>query len=130
VFVEPETVIQKLHFVTIGDVNTPDWGIDLEFNEGALSVESPVLAPSGDGVGIPRGRWSCVRAEITLGDADGSVRAFLDERPAATLVAIDTLPAAGAHNLALGIDHSAQDEHASIFFDEILLDTNAISCGR
>jgi hypothetical protein len=129
-FVEPETVIRKLHLVTLGDVNTPDWGIDLQFQEDALAVETPVLAPSGDGVEIPRGRWFCVRAEITLGDADGAVRAFLDEQPAATRMDIDTLPAAGAHNLALGVDHSAQDEHASIFFDELVLDTSATPCAR
>jgi hypothetical protein len=46
------------------------------------------------------------------------------------MTGIDTLPAAGAHNLAAGIDHSAQAEHASVFFDELLVDTRPTPCGN
>jgi hypothetical protein len=128
-FVEPETVLANLHTLSIGDVDTPDWGVSLEFFEGALAAETPVVLPAGDGVAIPTGRWFCVRAEIALSDTEGEVRAWLDERPAVQMTAIDTLPAAGAHNLAAGIDHSAQVEHASVFFDELLVDTRPTPCG-
>jgi hypothetical protein len=129
-FVEPDTVLANLHVITIGDVDTGDWGVSLEFFEGAQAVETPTVLPVGEGVAIPEGRWFCMRSEIELSDSDGAVRVWLDEQQAARLTGVDTLPAAGSHNLTAGIDHSAQEEHASVFFDELLLETVPVSCGN
>jgi hypothetical protein len=127
-FVEPQTVLDNLHTISIGDVDTGDWGVSLELFEGEQAVETPVVLPTGEGVAIPRGRWFCVRAEIDLSDTDGAVRVWLDEQRAVALSDIDTLPAVGAHNLTAGIDHSAQEAHASVFFDELLLDSSPVTC--
>jgi hypothetical protein len=127
-FVEPDALIDNLHTISIGDVDTGDWGVSLEFFRGEQAVETPTLLPTGEGVAVPKGRWFCVRAEIELSDTAGAVRVWLDEQPAVRLVDIDTLPAAGAHNLTAGIDHSAQTEPASVFFDELLLALDPVSC--
>lgn len=129
-FVPRGTVLENLHTITVGDGDTPDWGVNLEFYAGALAVETPVLPPAGDGVAVPIGRWFCLQAEIDLDDDAGAVRAWLDRRPAVSLRDADTLPEAGARNLTVGIDHLAQEDAATVFFDELLLDLEPTSCTR
>ncbi len=129
-FVPRATLLENVHTITVGNGDTSDWGVNLEFYRGALAVETPTLPPAGEGVTVPLGRWFCVRAEIDLGDDAGAVRAWLDEEPAVALRALDTLPAAGARDLTVGIDHLAQEEPATVFFDELLLDLEPTSCAR
>lgn len=129
-FVPSGTALENLHTITVGDGDTPDWGVNLEFYEGALAVETPTLGPAAGAVAVPLGRWFCVQAEIDLSDDAGAVRASLDHQPAVSLRDADTLPAAGARNLTVGIDHLAQDEAATVFFDELLLDLEPTSCAR
>ena len=127
-FVEPDALLDNLHTISIGDVDTADWGVSLEFFRGEQTVETPTVPPTGEGLAVPQGRWFCVRAQVDLGETAGAVRVWLDERLAVRVTEIDTLPAAGAHNLTAGIDHSAQQEPASVFFDELLLALEPVSC--
>jgi hypothetical protein len=129
-FVPSGTVLENLHTITIGNGDNPDWGVNLEFYDGALAVETPTLPPTGEGVAVPFGRWFCVQAEIDLSDDAGAMRAWVDHRLAVSLRDADTLPAVGAHNLTVGIDHLAQDEAATVYFDELLLDLEPTSCSR
>ena len=128
-FVEAGAVLNNVHTVTIGDVDTPDWGVNFLFYQGALAVETPITGPAGDDVAVPSGRWFCLQGEIDLAD-DGAIRAQLDGAPALSIENIDTLPDAGVHNLTVGIDHLAQPERTRVFFDELLLDTKPTQCTR
>lgn len=129
-FVEPDAVLDNVHVITLGDVDTPDWGVTFDLYRGELAIETPITAPVGEGVSIPRGRWFCLQAEIELSDSAGAVRVTLDGQPVVDAQSLDTLPAAGAHSLAVGIDHLAQDQPARVFFDDVLVDDVPTRCGQ
>ena len=127
-YIEPGTVMNDVHSIVVGDVDTGDYGTKFLYSNGKLRVATPSLDVTGD-VEPPFGRWYCLRLELELGAA-GSVRAYLDDQKFADQTNVPTLPAAGVHNVSAGIDFAGQAEPAQLLVDEVLLDTQPVDCWR
>ncbi|HTA91415.1 MAG TPA: hypothetical protein VK745_17645 [Polyangiaceae bacterium] len=126
IYVDPGTVLSDVHTIVVGDANTSDYGSKFVYTGGTLHVASSGVAVTGT-VDAPLGQWYCLRLELGIGD-QGTVRAYLNDTVFADATGVDTLPAAGVHNVTAGIDFAGQAEPAQVFIDELLLDTSPVSC--
>jgi hypothetical protein len=125
-YMDPGTVLNDVHSIVVGDADTGDYGTKFLYSNGKLRVATPTLDVTGD-VDPPFGRWYCLRLELDVGGA-GSVRAYLDDEMFAEQANVNTLPAAGVHNISAGIDFAGQAEPAQLQVDELLLDTQPVDC--
>jgi hypothetical protein len=125
-YMEPGTVVDDVHSIVVGDADSGDYGTKFLYSNGKLRVATPKLDVTGD-VAPPFGHWYCLRLELTVGAA-GSVRAYLDDQMFAEEPNVNTLPAAGVHNVSAGIDFAGQAEPAQLLVDELLLDTQPVAC--
>ena len=125
-YMEPGTVVTDVHGIVVGDADTGDYGTKFLYSNGRLRVATPTQDVAGD-VAPPFGRWYCLRLEVAVG-ATGSVRAYLDDEMFADQTNVNTLPAAGVHNVSAGIDFAGQTEPAALLVDELLLDTQPVDC--
>jgi hypothetical protein len=125
-YAAPGTVLNDVHTIVIGDVNTGDYGSKFLYSNGMLHVASSGSAVDGS-VQPALGEWHCLRMELDIG-AVGSIRAFVDDVKFVDAAGVDTLPAAGVHNIAVGIDFAGQAEPAEVVTDELVLDTNPVGC--
>jgi hypothetical protein len=126
VYVAPGAVLSNVHTIVIGDANTADYGSKFVYTNGQLHVAASGKALTGS-TAAPTGQWYCLRMEIGIGD-QGSVRAYLNDTLFTDDTLVDTLPAAGVHNVTAGIDFAAQADPAEVFIDELVLDTIPIGC--
>jgi hypothetical protein len=134
-FVPANLPTETMNFLFVGDDPNPDptpfKGIDFNLLNGALQVYSPQGMPLRQMAtsSIPRGRWFCFRAEISIKDSGGTVRTFVDDQLVLEATGIDTLPDAGVHLLRAGIDWSSnQDAAFELFIDDLVLDTRPVAC--
>jgi hypothetical protein len=110
----------------------PFFGIDFNLEAGAAQLFSPQWSPARTTgtTTIPRDRWFCFRARISISDSDGVVEVFVDDQLAVELRGVDTLPGAGVRRFRAGIDwSSAQEEFFEVFIDDLVVDTAPLDCG-
>lgn len=124
------TEIMNVAFLGDDSEEEPFQGVDLNLEQGALQLYSPqIVARYTDDRAAPRGRWFCLRLELSIDDARGRARLFVDQRLALETAAFDSLPDAGVTQLRLGIDWSSeQAAYFEIYFDDVVLDTQPVGC--
>jgi hypothetical protein len=127
-YMNPGAVVDDVHGIVIGDANTGDYGTKFLYSAGKLRVATPTVDVPGS-VDAPFGRWYCLRLELGVGDA-GSVKAYVDDQVLADQAGVDTLPAAGVHNISVGIDFAGQAAPGELYLDDVLLDTQPVDCWR
>jgi hypothetical protein len=125
-YVAPTAVLSNVHTIVIGDANTSDYGSKFVYTNGKLHVAASGAALTGS-ADAPTGQWYCLRMELGIGD-QGSLRAYLNDTLFSDSPMVDTLPAAGVHNVTAGIDFASQTDPAEVFIDELVLDTMPIGC--
>ena len=126
VYAAPGTLLSNVHTIVVGDANTGDYGSKFVYSDGKIHVAAAGAAVPGS-ADAPLGQWYCLRLELGIGD-QGTVRAYLNDSQFVDATGIDTLPAAGVHNVTAGIDFSGQAEPAELFIDELVLDTAPVGC--
>jgi hypothetical protein len=124
---------ETINIFFIGAEPEPDPfnGLDINLANGALQIFSPQIIPARQtgALQIPRDRWFCFRAQLVIGEGDGTVDLFVDDQLALTAQALDTLPANGVFRLRAGVDWSSeQAELFEIYLDDIALDVVPIAC--
>jgi len=122
----PGSLLNNVHSLVVGDANTADYGSKFVYAGGKLHVAAAGAALAGS-TDAPLGQWYCLRLELGIGD-QGSVRAYLNDTLFVDATGVDTLPAAGVHNVTAGIDFAGQAEPAEVFLDELVLDTSPVAC--
>jgi hypothetical protein len=133
-FVASGIQTQTTNFLFLGDYATPDpfKGVDFNLENGAPQVFVPGSQPdriTSTTLTIPRDRWFCFQAQITLSATAGAVKILVDGAPALDQAGLDTLPPAGVHLLRAGVDWSSlQKAPFEVFMDDLVLDTSPIAC--
>lgn len=136
VYVPAGLPTETMNIFFVGDdpsPNPPDpfSGIDFNLEAGAVQLYSPQWAPDRHTgtLLIPRDRWFCFRARVAIADEDGAVEVFVDDQPALAVSGVDTLPAEGVRRFRAGIDWSSgQTAFFEVFIDDVVLDTQFVSC--
>jgi hypothetical protein len=125
------TEIMNVMFVGDADASEPFQGVDFNLEDGAAQLFSPQSSERyTDTESIPRGRWFCLRLELSIDDTAGRVRVWVDERLALETNPFDTLPDAGVNQLRVGIDWSSnQAAFFEVYFDDVVVDTEPVACG-
>jgi len=126
IYVAPNTLLNDVHTIVVGDANTADYGSKFVYTNGTLHVAASGVAVTGT-VNPPVGQWYCLRMDLGISD-QGSIQAYLNDVPFVDATGVDTLPAAGVHNVTAGIDFAGQADPAEIFVDELVLDTTPVGC--
>lgn len=133
-FVPADVQTNTINIFFIGASPAPDpfTGVDINLAEGGvLQLFSPQLEPvRQDGQGeIPRDAWFCLRAELVVDDAVGSVELFVDDASVLLARDVDTLPDEGVRLFRAGVDWSSeQTEPFEMFLDDVALSTEPIPC--
>ncbi|HWZ87571.1 MAG TPA: hypothetical protein VNW92_01940 [Polyangiaceae bacterium] len=125
-YVAPGTLLTDVHTIVIGDANTGDYGTKFVYAAGKVHVAAAGAAVTGS-ADTPFGQWYCLRMELGIG-SQGSVRAYLNDALFTDATGVNTLPAAGVHNVTAGIDFAGQADPAEVFIDELVLDTMPVGC--
>ena len=128
VYVAPGTSLSNVHTIVVGDANTGDYGSKFVYTDGKIHVAAAGGAVTGT-ADTPFGQWYCLRLELGIA-TQGTVRAYLNDVQFADATGINTLPAAGVHNVTAGIDFSGQTDPAEVFIDELVLDTAPVGCSN
>jgi hypothetical protein len=124
------TEIMNLFFLGVDPEPDPFIGVDFNLEDGALQVFSPQADPARQTADttVPRDRWFCFRARITIED-DGEIDLYVDDALALHATGIDTLEGEGVTELRAGIDwSSAQSERFEVYIDDLVLDTAEVPC--
>jgi hypothetical protein len=129
VYVPAAQPTQIMNLLFVGDSGDLQ-GVDLNLDDGAVQLFSHQSAQRyTDTRSIPRDRWFCLRLSLSIDDRRGVVRVFVDERMALQTAAFDTLPDDGVSQLRLGIDWSSEQEaFFEVYFDDVVIDTQPVSC--
>jgi hypothetical protein len=124
------TKIMNVLFIGNDSASDPFQGVDLNLHDGALQLFSPQSAERyTDTRAAPRGRWFCLRLQLSIDHAQGRARVFVDQRLALETAAFDTRPEGGVTQLRLGIDWSSeQASFFEVYFDGVVLDTQPLGC--
>lgn len=133
-FVASGIQTQTTNFLFLGDYATPDpfKGVDFNLENGAPQIFVPGSLPertTSTTLTIPRDRWFCLQAQVTLSVDAGRVRLQVDGAPALDQGGLDTLPPAGVHLLRAGVDWSSlQNAPFEVYVDDLVLDTSPVAC--
>jgi hypothetical protein len=138
VYVPEGLPTKTMNIFFIGDDPSPNppepfYGIDFNLQDGAVQLYSPQWAPDRrtGSLLIPRERWFCFRVRVAISNAEGAVDVFVDDQPAVAVSGVDTLPDEGVRTFRAGVDWSSgQTEFFEVFIDDIVLDTQPVSCGE
>ncbi len=122
-----DTSALHVHAITVGSVDTGNWGTTLHVLDGKLGFSFLEAGDVEGAVSVPARRWFCVRAEIGLDATNGSGSAWVDETLSLSSTGVDTMPPEGAHNIAVGIDYTSEPD-LRVFVDALRLDTNPVGC--
>jgi hypothetical protein len=126
------TETMNIFFLGFEPMIDPFQGVDFNLESGAVQTYSPQGHPERQTgkLTIPRDRWFCFRARVTVSADHGGVRAFVGDAGALDAGMIDTLPEGGVREFRAGIDWSSdQTAFFEIYMDDIVLDHAPVPCG-
>jgi hypothetical protein len=121
-------VVDSLRLAGVGNVALSDWGSALALSGGALALENAAGVIAGTGDPVPYDQWFCVTLEVLLDHGAGTLRASLNGSVVAEASDLDTLSEGGAIGVWTGIERSTQVGSATILTDQVLLDTQPVTC--
>jgi hypothetical protein len=125
---------QIMNFMFVGDdvaSNETFEGVDFNLDQDALELFLPLHDPSRftSTVTLPRARWSCLRAHVSLSDTAGAVETYVDDALALQVQGLDTVPDGGMRQFRAGVDWSSeQTSFFEIYIDDVLVSLHELGC--
>jgi polysaccharide lyase-like protein len=133
-YVPADVDTKTINILFLGAFATPDpfQGVDINLEDGALQIYVPGSAPdrtTSTSLTIPRDRWFCLQAKLSVTDDDGAVELRVDGALALEQQGLDTRPDDGVHLLRAGVDWSSEQAAPfEVYVDDLVLATRPIAC--
>jgi len=129
IYIPSSVTATTLTFFSLGENAPPYHGASLGINDGKLQLVATTSGQSTTSTYVmPREVFKCVELRVDVA-AGGAATAYVDGIQVATLVNIDTLPAAGMSNVNVGILYAVPATGAyAVYFDEAAYGTARLPC--